>query len=165
MPRLIILRGNSGSGKTTVAKSLRENMGYEVMLISQDTVRREMLRTKDTEGNPSIQLIYDLAMYGKKIGYDVIIEGILYSSKGGDMLRKLINDFGGESYVYYFDISFEETLRRHETKANKHEFNDEDMRRWWREKDYLNVPHEKIIPDESSLDSTIDMISKDLVHE
>lgn len=137
-------------------------MGYEVMLISQDTVRREMLRTKDTEGNPSIQLIYDLAMYGKKIGYDVIIEGILYSSKGGDMLCRLIQDFEGESYVYYFDVSFDETLRRHETKANKHEFNAEDMRRWWREKDYLGVTNEKTINEEMLLSQIVDVITEDI---
>ncbi len=158
MQKLIILRGNSGSGKTTVAKRLREKMGYEVMLISQDTVRREMLRTKDTEGNPSIQLIYDLALYGKRIGYDVIIEGIMYSSKGGDMLKRLLDDFGGDHHVYYFDISFDETLRRHETKDNKHEFNEDDMRRWWREKDYLNVPHEKIITEDMSLDQIVNQI-------
>lgn len=49
MPKLIILRGNSGSGKTTVAKELQKRFGRNTMLISQDAVRRDMLNVKDGE--------------------------------------------------------------------------------------------------------------------
>ena len=47
MHKLIILRGNSGSGKTTVAKELQGLFGRNTMLISQDVVRRDMLGVKD----------------------------------------------------------------------------------------------------------------------
>ena len=76
-PPLIILRGNSGCGKTSTARLLQRQLGYGTMLVSQDVVRREMLRVKDSESNPAIQLIYDLCMYGNKVGYTVILEGIL----------------------------------------------------------------------------------------
>ena len=36
MSKLIILRGNSGSGKTTIAKEIQKNFGRNTMLISQD---------------------------------------------------------------------------------------------------------------------------------
>ena len=42
MKQLIILRGNSGSGKTTTAKALRKHLANS-LLISQDVVRRDML--------------------------------------------------------------------------------------------------------------------------
>lgn len=38
MGKLIILRGNSGSGKTTVAKELQKKFGYNTMPISQDEI-------------------------------------------------------------------------------------------------------------------------------
>ena len=38
MPKLIILRGNSGSGKTTIAKELQNSFGRNTMLISQDVI-------------------------------------------------------------------------------------------------------------------------------
>ena len=39
--KIIIIRGNSGSGKTTVAKELCKRLGNSnVMLLSQDVVRR-----------------------------------------------------------------------------------------------------------------------------
>lgn len=155
MQKLIILRGNSGSGKSTTATKLRHEMGYETMLIPQDVVRREVLRTRDGLENPSIQLIYDLAMYGNKIGYNVIVEGILASKWYGEMLRNLINDFNGQPHIYYFDIPIEETLRRHSLKPNSQEFGEKEMRSWWMDEDHLNVPNEKNI--------TVDMSQKDIV--
>lgn len=47
MGKSIILRGNSGSGKTTVAKELQKKFGHNTMLISQDEVRRNILWVKD----------------------------------------------------------------------------------------------------------------------
>ena len=43
MSKLIILRGNSGSGKTTVARALQRKFGRNTMVISQDIIRRDML--------------------------------------------------------------------------------------------------------------------------
>ena len=60
MTKLIILRGNSGSGKTTVAKALQEKLGYNTMRISQDEVRRNMLWVKDgidTKALPLMRVI------------------------------------------------------------------------------------------------------------
>ena len=47
MKKLIILRGNSGSGITTIAIELQKRFGRNTMLISQDMVRRDMLWVKD----------------------------------------------------------------------------------------------------------------------
>jgi adenylate kinase family enzyme len=143
--RLIILRGNSGCGKTTVAKLLQKELGYETMLVSQDVIRRKILRVQDEEGNPAIHLIYDLCMYGNKIGYTVILEGILSKNKYGAMVKNLLNDFNGQKNIYYFDIPFEETVKRHETKSEAHEFREVEMRNWWKEKDYLGLEGEHII--------------------
>lgn len=162
MQRLIIIRGNSGSGKSTVAKNLQHKMGYQTMLIPQDVVRREMLRVRDRDDNPSIQLIYDLAMYGNKIGFDVIVEGILVNERYGDMLRRLINDFSGKAYVYYFDIPIEVTIQRHVSKPNAHEFGEKELRAWWVEKDYLNVPQEKMIPANLGKDEILEMFTSDM---
>ena len=50
---LIILRGNSGCGKTSTARLLQCHLGYDTMLVSQDMVRREILRVKDGDSNPA----------------------------------------------------------------------------------------------------------------
>lgn len=38
MKKLVILRGNSGSGKTTVARALQRKIGFNTMLISQEEI-------------------------------------------------------------------------------------------------------------------------------
>lgn len=77
MSKLVIIRGNSGSGKTTVAKALQHELGHNVMVISQDVVRREMLRVKDGADTKALPLLSELLMYGKNNCETVILEGIL----------------------------------------------------------------------------------------
>ena len=43
MSKLIILRGNSGSGKTSAAKMLQDKLGPNTMRISSDMIRMEIL--------------------------------------------------------------------------------------------------------------------------
>ena len=59
--KLIILRGNSGSGKTTIAKELQQVFGNNTMLISQDVIRRDMLKVKDGENTKALpaQIMHD----------------------------------------------------------------------------------------------------------
>ncbi len=160
---LIILRGNSGCGKTSTARLLQRQLGDGTMLVSQDVVRREILRVKDIESNPAIQLIYDLCMYGNNVGYTVILEGILSNKKYGAMLRRLLDDFQGEKLIYYFDVSFEETVRRHATKPNAHEFGESEMRQWWKDQDVLNVPGEQRIGEQLSQAEIVDLIHCDVL--
>lgn len=63
MSKLIILRENSGSGKTTIAKEIQKNFGRNTMLISQDVIRRDMLRVKDGENTEAISLMKELCMW------------------------------------------------------------------------------------------------------
>ncbi|SFH68345.1 hypothetical protein [Pisciglobus halotolerans] len=73
----IIIRGNAASRKTTAAKLLHERLGGgNALLISQDVVRREMLGVKDTKENLAINLIKNIAIYGKGCCLYVILEGI-----------------------------------------------------------------------------------------
>lgn len=132
-------------------------MGYETMLIPQDIIRRDIVRVKDTANNEAIQLIKGIALYGKRINYNVIVEGILTNDRCGDMLRDLYQDFD-ESYAFCFNMSFEETLRRHQTKSNSNEFSEHEMREWWVENDYLKVENEITINSSFSEDYTVKLI-------
>lgn len=77
MHKLIVLRGNSGSGKTTVAKELQKVLGSNTMLISQDVIRRDMLNVKDGKDTLAIPLLMELLRYGRNNSEVVILEGIL----------------------------------------------------------------------------------------
>ncbi len=159
--RLIIIRGNSGSGKTTIAKRLQSEMGRSAMVISQDNIRREILRVNDAVGNPAIALIEKIAEFGHETGRDVIIEGILSKEKYSDMLQGVMKMFD-KTLVYYFDIPFEETLKRHTTKPNASEFGEREMREWWHEKDLLS-DDDRIITADASEDDIVARIIQDIV--
>ena len=77
MKKLIILRGNSGSGKTTIAKALQREFGYNTMLISQDEIRRNMLWVKDGIDTKALPLMMELLRYGNEHSNIVILEGIM----------------------------------------------------------------------------------------
>lgn len=161
--KLIILRGNSGSGKTTTAKALQKKFGHGTMLISQDVVRREMLFVKDGPNTEAIKLLNELVLYGKKHCNIVILEGILNSRWYRKLFENLHNEFGNQIFAYYFNIPFEETLNRHKQKPNAHEFGEKEMRKWWNEKDLIGMIPEICIHKELSLTEIVNIVYQDVV--
>ena len=162
MSQLIILRGNSGSGKSSVAKGLQRRFGRNTFVIPQDTVRREMLWAHDGYDTAALPLLISLLHYGYENNEVVILEGILNSKWYKPLFEAAVELFGSEISAYYYDLSFEETLRRHETKANRFDFGEKEMRQWWNEKDYIGFIPEKTINEEMSLDAVIEMILYDV---
>lgn len=158
MAKLIILRGNSGSGKTTIAKELQKSLGRNTMLISQDVVRRDMLRVKDGENTEALPLMKELLTYGRNHCEIVILEGIMYADWYQPLFELAVQLYGTDIFAYYFDLPFEETLKRHQTKPNCNEFGEEAMRRWWRDKDFSDVLSERVITSEKGIQSIIDEI-------
>jgi len=156
--KLIIIRGNSGSGKTTTAKNLQNYLGHGTLLVSQDVVRREMLKVHDREGNLSIELIRQIAKYGKNKCEFVIVEGILDKSRYGEMLEDLIQCFNLKTYTYYFDLSFEETVMRHNSSSKRMEFGEDSLRDWWNPNDYLGVAKETILTYDMSKNDILKLI-------
>lgn len=158
MAKLIILRGNSGSGKTTIAKELQKSFGRNTMLISQDVVRRDILRVKDGENTEALPLMKELLTYGRNHCEIVILEGIMYADWYKPLFELAVQLYGTDIFAYYFDLPFEETLKRHQTKPNCNEFGEEAMRRWWRDKDFSDVLSERVITSEKGIQSIIDEI-------
>jgi predicted kinase len=154
---LVIVRGNSGSGKTSVARAVRDSYGRGAALIEQDYLRRVILREHDSSASTGIapEFITNAAAFALGNGYHVILEGILHTGSYGDALLKLIKDHDGPSFVYYLDVSFAETLRRHATRPQATEFDPDQMREWYIDHDVLGVPGEHIIGESSTFTQTV----------
>ena len=165
MGKLIILRGNSGSGKTTVARKLQKKFGYNTMLLSQDEIRRNMLWVKDGIDTKALPLMIELLKYGNEHSEIVILEGIMYEEWYHPLFKAANELYGGNVYSYYFDIPFEETVRRHQTRSKSQEFGEEHMREWWREKDFSSVLEEKIITCEMDVNTIVEQVCADLRKE
>lgn len=162
MSKLIIIRGNSGSGKSSVAKKLQREIGRNTLMIPQDIVRRDMLWAHDDYDTAALPLLIDLLRYGYGNSEITILEGILNSKWYKPLFERAMELYGSDIYAYYYDLPFEETLRRHETKEKRFEFGEEDMRRWWTEKDYIGFIPEKILNEDMSLEETVNLILSDV---
>lgn len=161
--KLILLRGNSGSGKTTLAHMLQHELGRGTLVLSQDVVRREMLWVHDKPGHPAIPLLINLVQYGRKHCHYVILEGILYSKTYEPLFRCIQSEYAeADVHAYYYDIPFEETLRRHETKPNHLDFGAADMKKWWKERDFIGYLPEKLLTQEMTLVDAVNQILTDI---
>lgn len=155
---LITLRGNSGSGKSTVAASLRAAYGRGIAVIPQDVVRREIVRERDVPDAVNVDLLGIMARHLLEHGVHVVLEGILYASHYGLMIDVLRREHAGPTFGYYFDIPYETTVERHWTKSNCADWSPEDMRDWYREKDLLPGHAERIIGPDSRVEESVQRI-------
>ena len=155
---LIVLRGNSASGKTSAAWRIRERYGRGLAIVSQDVLRRDILRVKDQPANPAIGLIDLTTRYALDYGYHVVVEGIMGSKSYGEMLTSLVTDHAGRSACFYYDLEFDETVRRHAGKQNSHEYGPGLMREWYCQSDLIPALQETIHGPEVSLDAAVSMM-------
>nr|WP_206439632.1 kinase [Streptomyces scabichelini] len=99
--RLVVVRGNSASGKSTVAAGIRNEFGRGLALVGQDNLRRVVLRERERPGGANIGLIDTVVRYSLDAGYHVVLEGILYVTHYGEMLSRLRRDHRGRTHCYY----------------------------------------------------------------
>jgi len=159
--KLIVLRGNSASGKSSVAAGIRGRYGYGLAIVGQDNLRRVVLREGDKPNAANIGLIGQTARYALDHGFHVIVEGILYASHYGEMLTALTADHQGKTCLYYLHVPFEETLRRHATKPQANDYGEAEMSSWYRELDLLPGGSEQVIPAETSLNDAVRLVMAD----
>ena len=161
-PQLIVIRGNSASGKSAAAAAIRDRYGRRgLAIVGQDNLRRVILRERDVPGGANIDLIDQTARFALSRGYHTIVEGIFNADHYGAMLTALISDNHGRAFAYFLDVPFPETLRRHATKTGSLKYGEAEMRRWYRGLDLLPGGVEHVIPAESSLEDTVSKVMAD----
>jgi hypothetical protein len=162
-PKLIVIRGNSASGKSAVAAEIRHRYGRRgLAIVGQDNLRRVVLRERDVPCGANIDLIDQTVRFALARGYHTIVEGIFNADHYGAMLTALISDYPGRAFAYFLDVPFPETLRRHATKTGLLEYGEAEMRQWYRGLDLLPGGVEQVIPTESSLEDTVGKMMADI---
>ncbi|ADL47636.1 AAA family ATPase [Micromonospora aurantiaca (nom. illeg.)] len=159
-PTLVIIRGNSGSGKTTAARETRRRFGRGAALLEQDYLRRTLLREHDSAHIQPVAptFITATARTALDLGYHVIVEGILHTERYATVLHHLIDWHPGPVAVFYLDVSFDETVRRHLNRDEPIPVTPDEMRRWYTHRDLLDVPGETVIGETSTVEQTVTTI-------
>jgi predicted kinase len=156
--KLVILRGPSGSGKTTIANEIFNRAKNPIVLIQQDHYRF-IFRPPGAGGKVNshtiCRLIKSSVLIALEDGYDVILEGILSIRRYRALLDDLFTAHSTETYLFHFDVSLDESIRRHSTKSDTHEFGEEDLRQWYPAAQRSNHPLERLIPESYSPSETV----------
>ncbi|MEU1683958.1 kinase [Micromonospora sp. NPDC005707] len=156
---LVCVRGNSGSGKSSIGRELRRRYGRGCALVEQDYLRRILLRERDLLGGAAPALIGQTVRFGLDHGYHVVLEGIMHTSRYRSMLTSLRDGHRGRSLFCYLDVSLPETLRRHLTRPQAGEFTAEHMSGWYAAHDVLGWPDELVLPETTGLHEAVEAIA------
>jgi predicted kinase len=161
--RLVIIRGNSAGGKTSVAREVRSRYGRGIALIEQDHLRRVLLREHDSNGiDPAAPaLVAVTARTALEHGFHTIVEGMMAGDSYRGMLQELITAHRGPSAVFYLDVSLPETIRRHRGRPETARVTDEQLTSWYVPGDLLGVPGEQVIGEASTFEQTVATILHD----
>lgn len=163
-PALVILRGNSASGKSTIARRAQRALPRgRVAVIGQDQVRRDILREHgDSEPADTIALTEVMVRHCLDRGRTVIVEGIFKTARYREMFEGLLAGHDGPHLVYYLDVSLEETLRRHALKPIAGHVSEEEVSSWYVERDLLELPGEVVLAEGRSEGELVAALLADL---
>lgn len=160
-PKLIIIRGPSASGKSTVSDELFRRTTRPTIIVSEDTIRKFFNDHQKTGHMPSRRVAEKIVITGLENGYDVIYHGILrLNDDNHERFAQILKAHPNENYFFYLDVSFEATIKRHLMRPKQNEFDVETMKKWWRFSSPAKNGIETIIPESSSVNSTIQTVSK-----
>ncbi len=148
--KLIVLRGPSGAGKSTVASLLHQQVVHKTALIDQDYYRHTMFNNLHSDLEAPRYVMFAGIQAALDHGYDVIVEGFLGMDKYQSYFDKLLAAHPQENYFFYFNVSFNETLRRHSGRAKSQQFGEEKMRELYARTGPSGYRNEQTIPETMS---------------
>ncbi|MGF7229680.1 MAG: AAA family ATPase [Candidatus Saccharibacteria bacterium] len=162
MSKLIILRGNSGSGKSTVARELVKDTTRKTAIIAGDYYREHMLFPKGQYGEALGDLMALNVKYCLDHDFDVIWDSIFFAhERNRNYLAQILAKYHPQdNFIFNFDVSFEETARRHQTRELRHAFSAEQMREWYQPVESLGYDFEFTIPETNSVEQSVTFIRK-----
>ncbi|EFR43556.1 AAA family ATPase [Streptococcus pseudoporcinus] len=162
MPNLIIIRGNAASGKSSLARALQQQLGENTLRLSQDDLRRGMLLAHDSFDTPTISLLKTLLHYGFNNCDYIILEGILKADWYQPIWHYITENPQIKTFAYYYDLTFEETVKRHSQRAKSKDFGKASLKKWWNDKDYIKTIPEQLFNAELSIEQALSHILKEI---
>ena len=163
MTKIIVLRGNSGSGKSTITMHLKDCIDKKILVLEQDILRREFIKLPGIGGRNAcvISLILNTLKWAKNKFDYIILDGIYSNNRYPVMFEEIVKMFKN-IYAYYFDLPFEETAKRHLTREKAKLFTVEEMKSWLKPNNKSTILNEKILTKDMSIEQILDIILTDI---
>jgi hypothetical protein len=117
-----------------------------------------MVRPKEESGELRRRLILSDTHLSLESGYDVILDGIFHLRVYSDFFTELFDTHSKDNYAFYFDVSLDETLRRHQTRPQQEKFDADAMKQWFTDASPLGRDIEYTVSESSTLKQTVEFI-------
>jgi len=156
-PKLIIIRGPSAVGKSTVAKALMNITKRPTVLVDLDHYRFSFVNPPEKNHNLEYEMSASDVHIGLKKGFDVIFDGNFRAEERDPFLERLFNCHPNENYIFYLDASLPETLERHKTKTSPR-ISISKMKEVYKFASPIGHKNEIVVPESSTLEQTIQTI-------
>jgi predicted kinase len=158
--RLVVLRGLSAAGKSTVASELARTCADKVAVLEEDYFRRVVLRRQDKDRVACRRVQCACAVAALDSGFHVILDGILNARYYRAVIAELLARSPDTSSLYYFDVSLEETLRRHASKPIASDVPVSSLRDWYAAASPLGHVAETLIPEVFSVEQAVQLVQQ-----
>lgn len=157
--KLIVLRGPSGAGKSTVAQLLHKSVAHKSALIEQDYYRHSMFNNPHSDIEAPRYVMFAGVLAALDHGYDVILEGIMSMGKYRPYFDELLAQHPDKNHFFYFDVSFEESVRRRQARPKDDELSDAKIHEYYLRSGASEYPGEIIIPEQSTAEQSLALIA------
>jgi len=129
-------------------------------VLHQDYFHRVIFREQGTDGMAHADLLEAAAIHSLDAGNHVVMDGIFNARQYEDLLGRVAARTN-DARFYAFDLSFDETIRRHAMRPKAAEFDVEEMRSWYHGWQPLAFVQERPIKASESAEAIVDRILRE----
>lgn len=151
--KLIIIRGPSGAGKSTVARALAAASSRPTAVVDRD---HYLFLFNAVAPAPDQELLESTIRFCLDRGFDVVFEGNFKAHTHAALLDRLFAAHPRENFVFYLDVSLDETIRRHE--GRRQIISVEKMCELYPATTPLGLPGEVLVPETLRADEVVRLI-------
>ena len=155
MGKLIVIRGATGSGKSSVANYLHNNLEADSVLLPQDVFKIDIAKDNPLLHQAVLNALEESAKEFLAVESVVIVEGVLSKKHWHDMINRLAAN--NESHIFFLSASLETSIKRASQRDKSSILSENDVRQFHPKSIPMGLLNEVIIDVDNT---TVEVVAK-----